>query len=319
MSRPNLFRTFFTAANRTTKSSPFGPSFLSFPVQIKQANVMSTPVLAAAAAGISALAYYTLRASPSDKPAFGSGFNVRSLKLHSTEQINHNTKKLRFELPDPSLVSGMTVSSALLTVSFPNGRWLPVLRPYTPTNDLDEPGYVDLMVKLYPGGKASSHLHSLQPGDSVTFAGPIPEHKWTTNQHEHVALIAGGAGITPMYQLARRILKDPEEKTRVTLVWGVNSDADIFLGKEFAEFEQKYPGRFKAVYVVSQPEAGSTHRKGYVNKTVLEEVGLAASDEKNRDIKVLVCGPPAMEKALKDKKTGVLAELGYKPNQVIGF
>jgi cytochrome-b5 reductase len=36
-------------------------------------------------------------------------------------------------------------------------------------------------------------------------------------------------------------------------------------------------------------------------------------------VKVLVCGPPAMEKALKKKKTGVLAELGYKPDQVYSF
>lgn len=174
------------------------------------------------------------------------------------------------------------------------------------------------MVKLYPGGKQSPHLHSLQPGDTLTFAGPIPEHKWTPNQHEHVALIAGGAGITPMYQLARGILNNPDDNTRITLVWGVNTDADIFLGKEFAEYEQKYPGRFKAVYVVSQPEAGSTHRKGYVNKSVLESIGLAANDDKNRDVKVLVCGPPAMEKALKGK-AGVLAELGYKQNQIKTF
>jgi cytochrome-b5 reductase len=98
---------------------------------------MSSPVaIAAAAAGIGAFAWY-LRSSGanSDKPIFSS-FGFHTLRLHSSELVNHNVKRLRFELPDSSKPSGLPLTSALLTVSFPNGRWLPVLRPYTPTNDL---------------------------------------------------------------------------------------------------------------------------------------------------------------------------------------
>ena len=99
---------------------------------------MSTQVAVAAdVAGIGPYALYMRKnsAPTMGKPIFGS-FGFHSLKLHSSEMINHNTKKLRFELPDASQPSGLALSSALLTVSFPNGRWLPVLRPYTPTNDL---------------------------------------------------------------------------------------------------------------------------------------------------------------------------------------
>ncbi len=91
---------------------------------------------AAAVAGIGAFAWYRSSSSaPSDKPVFSS-FGFQTLRLDSTELINHNTKKLRFALPDSSKPSGLSLTSALLTISFPNGRWLPVLRPYTPTNDL---------------------------------------------------------------------------------------------------------------------------------------------------------------------------------------
>lgn len=281
---------------------------------------MSTQVaVAAAIAGIGAYALY-LRSNgsaKSDKPVFSS-FGFHTLRLESTELINHNTKKLRFELPDAKKPSGLSLTSALLTISFPKGRWLPVLRPYTPTNELNEPGYIDLMVKLYPNGKQSTHLHSLQPGDTLTFA-PIKGFAWTPNKHPHVALIAGGAGITPMYQLARGILHNPDDRTRVTLVWGVNTDEDIFLRDEFAALEREYPHRFKAAYVVATPEAGSPHQRGFVTKAVLEGAGLSASEPGNRDVKVLVCGPPAMEKALKRKGTGVLAQLGYTPEQIHSF
>jgi len=181
------------------------------------------------------------------------------------------------------------------------------------------------MVKLYPGGKQSSHIHSLKPGDSLTFA-PIPELKWTPNKHPHLAMIAGGAGITPMYQLARGVLKNPEDQTRITLVWGVNTDEDIFLGKEFGALEKEYPGRFKVHYVVATPDANSPHRKGFVTKQILEDLGLSSKSEKNRGTKVLVCGPPPMEKALKGTKSflggakpGLLAELGYGADQIFSF
>lgn len=186
-------------------------------------------------------------------------------------------------------------------------------------NQTDEPGYIELMVKLYPNGKQSTHLHSLKPGDALTFA-PIKELAWTPNKHRHVALIAGGAGITPMYQLARGILHNPADQTRITLVWGVNTDDDIFLRDEFTAMEREHPGRFKAVYVVATPKAGSPYQKGFITRQVLEKAGLSPTEEGNRDVKVLVCGPPAMEKALKGKRgVGVLAELGYRPNQVYSF
>ncbi|KAK1780232.1 hypothetical protein QBC45DRAFT_115007 [Copromyces sp. CBS 386.78] len=323
--------------------NPFkiNPNFLRHPTL--KASVMSTQVaVAAGVAGLGIYAFY-LRQNASGSATGAalatnmdakdlkpgklplSGFGFHSLRLHSTELVNHNTKKLRFELPDPSQPSGLGLTSALLTISFPKGRWLPVLRPYTPTSDLNEPGYVELMVKLYPGGKQSTHLHSLQPGDTLTVA-PIPELKWTPNKHPHVAMIAGGAGITPMYQLVRGILTNPADSTRITLVWGVNTDEDIFLRDQLAKLEESYPGRLRTVYVVSQPSAQSPHQKGYVNRQVLEQVGLGGAGVESNGTKVLLCGPPAMEKALKGTKgwvgggkKGVLQELGYTQDQIYSF
>lgn len=45
-------------------------------------------------------------------------------------------------------------------------RWFEQLLTYFP----DERGFIEFMVKHYPGGKQSTHLHSLKPGDKVTFA-----------------------------------------------------------------------------------------------------------------------------------------------------
>lgn len=183
------------------------------------------------------------------------------------------------------------------------------------------------MVKHYPGGKQSTHMHSLQPGDKLIFA-PIKGYAWTPNKHAHVALIAGGAGITPMYQLSRGILGNPEDRARVTLVWGVNTDDDIFLRDEFAALERKFPGRFRAIYAVAEPGPGSKHAAGFITAQVLEGAGLGAAEREKDggDVKVLVCGPPPMEKAIAGTKGwggkvngGVLAELGFTPDQIHRF
>ncbi|KAK3389527.1 hypothetical protein B0H63DRAFT_518761 [Podospora didyma] len=278
--------------------------------------------VAAAVAGLGVYALF-LRKGPdaADKPKKNLGsFGLHRLTVHSTELISNNVKRVRFELPNKSQPSGLALTSALLTISMPSGSWVPVPRPYTPVNSLDEPGFVELMVKHYPGGKASTHIHSLKPGDTLTVL-PIPGFAWAPNKHSHVALIAGGAGITPMYQLTQGILNNPEDKTSITLVWGVNTDDEIFLKEEFGSLQKKFPDRFKAVYVVAKPDAASPHPKGFITKEILEEAGLSATSEKNKDIKVLVCGPPPMEKAMKGakKEPGVLTKLGYTPGQIYSF
>lgn len=216
------------------------------------------------------------------------------------------------------------MTAALLTVAIPKGRTLPVLRPYTPITPSDTPGHMDLLIKRYPQGAQSTHLHSLAPGDSVLFAMCIPGYKWTPNKHKSVTLIAGGAGITPAYQLIQGILENPEDKTKITLVFGVNSEQDVLLNEEFKQYEARYPDRFKAVYAVSGLKGESERfRKGYVTEALLRELAAPASDA---NTKVMVCGPPAMEEALLGGKGwvggrtgGILERLGYRKDQIHQF
>jgi cytochrome-b5 reductase len=62
---------------------------------------------------------------------------------------------------------------------------------------LDAKGFIELVVKKYPDGPMSSHLHDMRPEQRLEFKGPIPKYPWSPNKHNHIALIAGGTGITP--------------------------------------------------------------------------------------------------------------------------
>ncbi|PSR87423.1 hypothetical protein BD289DRAFT_452791 [Coniella lustricola] len=248
-----------------------------------------------------------------------------SLKLEDVENVNHNTKKFRFKLPEEDMVSGLNVASALLTKYKPDGDAKAILRPYTPVSDEDTKGFLDLLVKKYEGGPMSTHMHDMVPGQRLDFKGPLPKYAWTPNKHEHIALVAGGTGITPMYQLCRAIFKNPEDKTKVTLVFANVSEQDILLKHEFQELENTYPQRFRAFYTLDSPPKDWAGNKGYITKELLKTV---LPDPKSNNIKVFICGPPPMYKAISGPKvspkdqgdlTGYLAELGYSKDQVYKF
>ncbi|GKU14990.1 unnamed protein product [Fusarium langsethiae] len=248
-----------------------------------------------------------------------------SLKLSDVEIVNHNTKRLRFELPEADQVSGLHVASALLTkYKGPNDEKA-TLRPYTPISDENEKGFLDLLIKKYPNGPMSTHLHDMAPGQRLDLKGPLHKYAWEENKHDHIALIAGGTGITPMYQLARAIFNNPKDKTKVTLVFGNVSEKDILLKKEFEELENTYPQRFRAFYVLDNPPKGWAGGSGFITKDLLKTV---LPEPKSENIKLFVCGPPGLMNAVSGNKvspknqgelTGALKELGYKEDQVYKF
>jgi cytochrome-b5 reductase len=192
----------------------------------------------------------------------------------------------------------------------------------------DQPGYVTFMVKKYPNGKGSGKMHSLKPGDSMLFK-PLHEFDYKPNEYSAMTLIAGGSGITPLYQLTRAILDNPEDKTKIALVYANNSEEDILLKTEFDSLAQKFPDRFSRTYVVSKttPSNESLYHKGYVTKEVLSKLMPHKLNERN--VKVLVSGPPPMIAAIAGAKGGfgwtqgslggILGELGYQKEEVHKF
>lgn len=165
----------------------------------------------------------------------------------------------------------------------------------------------------------------MKPGETLSFKGPIPKYPWSTNKHEHITLIAGGTGITPMYQLIRGIFNNPEDQTKVSLVFGNIYEKDILLREEFDKLEKDYPQRFKTFYTLDQAPDNWQYGKGFITKDLLKSI---IPDPKSENIKVFVCGPPGLYKAVSGAKnspqdqgdlSGILKELGYTKDQVYKF
>lgn len=196
---------------------------------------------------------------------------------------------------------------------------------------------MELLVKHYPNGKASGYLHSLKEGAKVTIRGPIPggyDYK-PSEKPSSILLIAGGAGITPIYSLAKGVLSNPNDKTKVQLVWGVNGARDIVLKSELDDLQTRHPDRLTVTYTVSKPDPSENSanvegglKSGYVNEGLLSEVLQELNRETwgdSRGTKVFLCGPPAMEEALAGKKgfggssSNTLHALGVDKKEVHRF
>ncbi|KAK6429355.1 hypothetical protein LTR95_014500 [Oleoguttula sp. CCFEE 5521] len=254
---------------------------------------------------------------------------AQSLTVVKSEQINHDTKKITFSLPGgANESSGVPSSSAILTQHTPQDAWFPVFRPYTPISSPGDLGTLQLLVKKYPSGRASGHLYSLNPGDKLTVRGPLPGYAYKPSlaQDRSVVLIAGGAGITPIYGLTRAILTEHAgDRTKVQLLWGVNGSRDIVLKDELEDLERRFPERLRVVYAVSSDGVGESgkYRKGYVNEGLLSDAvgecrsqGASWGDEKGT--KVFLSGPPKMEDAMAGKG-GVLEKVGVTKKEIHRF
>ena len=171
----------------------------------------------------------------------------------------------------------------------------------------------------------SEHIHALKEGDTLSFKGPIPKYPWSPNKHTHITLIAGGTGITPMYQLIRAIFNNPQDNTKVSLIFGNIKEEDILLKDEISKLENEFPQRLRAFYTLDSPSESWKFGKGFITKDLLKEV---IPDPKSKNIKVFVCGPPGLYKTLSGPKvspqdqgdlSGILKELGYTKEQVYKF
>ncbi|KAK9768867.1 hypothetical protein K7432_000098 [Basidiobolus ranarum] len=245
-------------------------------------------------------------------------------KLKEVKDINYNTKRFRFELPEGTVL-GMTVASCIMTQAPKSeGSKEMVVRPYTPTSDEDSPGYFDLVIKKYKGGPMSEHIHSLKPGDKLSVKGPFSKYPYEANKLKHVGMIAGGTGITPMLQVLRKIFKNPADKTKITLIFANVTEEDILLREELDKLAQEHKGQLEIHYTLDKPPSNWSHDQGRVDKEKIQKY----IPKPGKDVMVFICGPDQMLAGISGSKNpdksqgklgGILKELGYSEDNVYKF
>lgn len=229
-------------------------------------------------------------------------------KLISKISLSHDTRLFRFALPSEDQVLGLPVGKHIFLCATIDGKLC--MRAYTPTSPVDVIGYVELLVKIYfkgvepkfpNGGLMTQYLESMTLGSSLDIKGPLGHieymGKGTFSVHGKqkfatmLAMFAGGTGITPIYQVMQAILKDPEDDTKMYVLYANRTEDDILLRDELDAWADKYQERVKVWYVLSKSKReGWKYSHGHINEEIIREHIPQASE----DTLALACGPPAM-------------------------
>jgi len=252
--------------------------------------------------------------------------------------VSKTSSVLRFGLPDKSLPMNLSTCACILAkASIHNNdeaKDEDVIRPYTPISTNGLVGSFDLLIKDYGGNGLSNHMcKSMAVGDQMDFKhikfnvklqAPFPQKK--------IIMMVGGTGITPMIQALHAILGGDDNDNEVVLFYGSRTEDDI-LGRALIDsWAKAHPENLKVVHILSDAPTDASDessnwkgRRGYIARDVVEEeAGPSFGPDCGDDVIVFVCGPPPMYNALcgprgEDEVKGLLADMGYKKEQVCKF
>ncbi|KAK3198231.1 hypothetical protein Dsin_021646 [Dipteronia sinensis] len=236
--------------------------------------------------------------------------NFKEFKLVKRVQLSHNVAKFKFELPTPTSVLGLPIGQHI-SCRGKDSEGAEVIKPYTPTTLDSDVGYFELVIKMYPQGRMSHHFREMRVGDYLAVKGPKGRFKYQPGKVRAFGMLAGGSGITPMFQVARAILENPKDKTKFHLIYANVTYEDILVKEQLDGLAAKYPDRFKVYYVLNQPPEVWDGGVGFVSKEMIQTHCPAPA----HDVQILRCGPPPMNKAM----AGHLEALEYAPEMQFQF
>ena len=222
------------------------------------------------------------------------------LPLKTKDLITPNVYRFTFTLPASDTVLGLPIGQHVVIKADVDGE--KIARSYTPVSNNSDRGVLQLVIKVYPDGKLTNgYLAELEPGDEVSFRGPKGAMRYYPGLCKKIGMVAGGTGVTPMFQVIRAICEDDRDTTEVNLIYANRSEHDILLRKELDTFARRYPKNFRVYYMLDQPPKDWPFGSGYVTKEVMEKHLPAPS----LDTKMMLCGPPGMVNAAKKSLVGL--------------
>lgn len=250
--------------------------------------------------------------------------------LHSKTTVSWDTRIFRFKLEHESQTLGLpTGQHMMIRLRDPVTREM-IIRSYTPISESAEPGFVDVLVKIYfdtkerKGGKMSQAIDQLPIGHLIEFKGPIGKFEYkgagvcTVNGAErHVdslLMICAGSGITPIYQVYRAIMQDKADKTRCVVLDGNRLYEDILCKADLDAHAKGNEDKCKLLYTLTQGPEDWQGLKGRIAAPLLKEHAQRAEFCAGNAM-VLVCGPEPLEKSVH----AALLEIGWTEDDMLFF
>ena len=250
--------------------------------------------------------------------------------LSCKKVISWDTRIFSFTLEHDQQTIGLPVGQHLMMRLRDPVTREAIIRSYTPTSEGTDKGVLHVLVKVYfdtkerVGGKMTKALDAIPVGHFVDFKGPIGKFEYLGRGRCEIGgkprnvkrfiMICAGSGITPIFQVLRAVLSDPQDPTKCLVLDGNRLEEDILCREDMDTLVKGKGDRVRLLYALTKPDENWKGIKGRVGKELLEkEVGKCAS--KDGEELVLICGPEALEKNVH----GFLNEMGWRDDDLLFF
>lgn len=220
------------------------------------------------------------------------------------ESLTHDIRRLVLKLREPE------------QMTFHAGQYVDVKIPGAPgehrsfsmANTPSQADHVELMIKLYPGGRFSGLLAegngdesgegdsgggteqggTLAVGATVELIGPYGVFTLRDSSPRRLVFIGGGAGMAPILSLLRSMVE--KESTRAAVYYyGARRETDLFHLDEINKLVQQLPD-FTFVPALSEVDPGDD----WDGETGLITEVVERRESDLEEVDAYLCGPPPM-------------------------
>lgn len=161
-----------------------------------------------------------------------SGANQRITYSATIERIVEHTEEVRslfLRLPEG------------ITLSFTAGQFISIaiplanesrVRPYTLASSPEDPGPLEIVFNLVPGGAGSEYLFRREVGDQLNFTGPFGLFTLDRAPEAETIFAAEATAIAPIRPMLRRALAQPSAAP-LRLFYAARSRRELLYANEF--------------------------------------------------------------------------------------
>lgn len=223
-------------------------------------------------------------------------FSVKKFKatVERMRDLTYDIKEVLFKLDDPSSIE-FAAGQYVQVVVPPYGQIKEsVQRAYSMSSRPLDTGHVELLVRLVPGGIATTWVHKfLKEGDRVELVGAFGDFR-VRDTPAAMVCVAGGSGMAPfksMFHDMKERGSFPEKE--IWYFFGARSGKDMFYLDELRALEKEWP-RFHFVPALSEPklEENWTGDTGLITD-VLDRY-IQGRIGKDKGLEGYLCGSPGM-------------------------
>lgn len=184
-----------------------------------------------------------------------------------------------------------------------NDEWISRSYSLCTSPSFDE--HFQITVKRVEGGRGSNWLaDSVNEGDTLevtkpqgTFFQPLPP-----DNNNFYFLFAAGSGITPVFSIAKEVLKT-DASAQVYLFYCNRTEIDVIYKDQLEQMSTDYKGRFHLTYMFSKPETSRLTLVGRCSALMAKNFVIENSENAGPR-QAYMCGPEGfmneVEKGMKD-------------------